>query len=49
MPKGCCGGANCSCKIETTGLLEATGSGQANDPFVLSVTGSGQAGTTRSC
>lgn len=37
MPKGCCGGANCSCKIETTGLLEATGSGQANDPFVLSV------------
>src|SRR3982751_5372398 len=37
MPKGCCEGTNCSCKIETTGRLDVSGSGQANDPFVLSL------------
>lgn len=37
MPKGCCEGASCSCKIETTGRLDVTGSGSANDPFVLSL------------
>lgn len=37
MPKGCCEGATCSCKIETTGRLDVTGSGSASDPFVLTL------------
>jgi hypothetical protein len=39
MPSCCGQGATCSCKIETTGQLHVTGSGQPNDPFILSMDG----------
>jgi hypothetical protein len=37
MPKGCCNDGNCSCKITTTGRMDVSGSGQASDPYVLSI------------
>lgn len=37
MPKGCCGGDTCACKIvsESDSRISITGSGQPTDPFVF--------------
>src|SRR5262245_24935935 len=37
MP-GCCQGATCACVIKTGGNSTVTGSGTANDPFVITST-----------
>jgi len=48
MPSCCGGGATCSCKMEATGQLHITGSGQPNDPFVLSLDAELDGGHTKS-
>jgi hypothetical protein len=35
MAKGCCGGSGCACKISGSGKVSVSGSGSADDPFVI--------------